>query len=75
MRPHGNGTVFRLSQKNSGWVFSTLYGFAGGSDGAYPIGGVVIGPYGALYGTTQQGGLENDGTVYALTPRRRFADR
>ena len=56
--PHGYGTVFRLSQTDSGWVFSTLYGFAGGSDGAYPIGGVVIGPYGALFGTTQQGGPE-----------------
>lgn len=70
--PHGNGTVFRLSQMNSSWVFSTLYGFAGGSDGADPIGGVVIGPYGALFGTTQQGGPENDGTVYALTPPSTF---
>ena len=41
--PHGNGTVFKLRQMNSTWVFSTLYGFAGGSDGADPIGGVVIG--------------------------------
>jgi uncharacterized repeat protein (TIGR03803 family) len=45
-----------------------LYGFAGGSDGAEPIGGVVFGPNGALFGTTQQGGAENDGTVYALRP-------
>ncbi len=70
--PHGNGTVFRLSQMNSSWVFSTLYGFAGGSDGADPIGGVAIGPFGALFGTTQQGGPENDGTVYALTPPATF---
>jgi uncharacterized repeat protein (TIGR03803 family) len=62
----GNGTVFRLSQMHSSWVFSTLYDFAGGSDGVAPIGGVVIGPNGALFGTTQQGGPENDGTVYAL---------
>ena len=69
---HGNGTVFKLSQVNSHWVFSTLYDFAGGSDGADPIGGVVIGPGGALYGTTQQGGPENDGTVFALTPPPTF---
>ena len=69
---HGNGTVFKLSQTNSNWVFSTLYDFAGGSDGAAPIGGVVIGPGGALYGTTQQGGPENDGTVFALTPPPTF---
>src|SRR5260370_37119773 len=37
--PHGNGTVFKLSQMNSSWVFSTLYGFARGSDRADPIGG------------------------------------
>lgn len=66
--PHGYGTVFRLSRMNSAWVFSTLYGFAGASDGADPIGGVAFGPHGDLYGTTQQGGPENDGTVYALRP-------
>lgn len=65
---HGNGTVFSLNQKNSSWVFSTLYDFAGGSDGVAPIGGVVFGPNGALFGTTQQGGPEDDGTVYELKP-------
>jgi uncharacterized repeat protein (TIGR03803 family) len=70
--PHGYGTVFRLSQTNSGWVFSTLYGFAGGNDGADPIGGVVIGPGGALYGTTQTGGDDDDGVVFALRPPPTF---
>lgn len=65
---HGSGTVFKLSQVNSTWVFSPLYEFSGGSDGQYPIGGVVIGEDGALYGTTQQGGDTGDGTVYALRP-------
>ena len=68
----GNGTVFKLSQVNSTWVFSPLYEFAGGNDGSYPIGGVVIGPDGALYGTTQQGGAENNGTVFALRPPSTF---
>ena len=71
--PHGYGTVFRMNQTNSGWVFSTLYGFAGGSDGAIPMGGVVFGTYGALFGTTVEGGgPENDGTVFALTPPSTF---
>ena len=69
---YGNGTVFKLKQVNSDWVFSTLYEFTGGSDGGHPIGGVVIGPGGALYGTTQVGGADDDGVVYALTPPATF---
>ncbi len=64
----GSGTVFKLSQVNSTWVFTPLYEFTGKSDGAYPIGGVVFGPDGALYGTTQQGGYKNHGTVFVLRP-------
>ena len=69
---YDNGTVFKLKQVNSDWVFSTLYEFTGGSDGGHPIGGVVIGPGGALYGTTQVGGADDDGVVYALTPPATF---
>lgn len=65
---YGNGTVFSLRPTNASWAFSTLYDFAGGSDGAAPIGGVVFGSNGALFGTTQQGGPENDGTVFELKP-------
>jgi len=69
----GNGTVFRLSRSGSGWVFTLLYTFQGGSDGAVPESGVVFGPDGALYGTTTAGGGngcgENGcGTVFKLTP-------
>jgi uncharacterized repeat protein (TIGR03803 family) len=38
-----------------------------GSDGSSPYAGVVIGPRGVLYGTTN-GGNGIDGTVYSLTP-------
>jgi len=69
---YGNGTVFKLSRMNSTWVFSPLYEFTGKSDGGHPIGGVVFGPDGALYGTTQAGGDEDDGTVYALRPPATF---
>jgi len=64
---HGYGVVFRLSHAGSGWVLTPLYSFDG-SDGGYPISGVVFGPDGALYGTTpaiQGAGL---GTVYRLRP-------
>ncbi len=49
-------------------AFTTLYSFAGGSDGASPFARVTIGPNGVLYGTTRYGGTSNGGTVFQLTP-------
>ena len=33
----GCGTVFKLAPKNSGWLFSQLYGFQGVNDGGNPM--------------------------------------
>src|SRR5580658_5170480 len=63
----GCGVVFRLSRAGSNWTFTPLYTFQGASDGAVPLGGVVFGPDGALYGTTSDGGI-GFGTVFRLTP-------
>lgn len=73
----GCGTVFRLARHGSSWTFNTLYGFLGGSDGAYPETAVVFGPDGALYGTTAEGGTngcfaEGCGTVFKLRPPPTF---
>ncbi|MGA2904512.1 MAG: choice-of-anchor tandem repeat GloVer-containing protein [Candidatus Korobacteraceae bacterium] len=65
---HNNGVVFKLTYRGSSWTLSPLYGFTGGSDGGIPLGGVVIGPNGALYGTTGYGGSEDYGTVFELRP-------
>jgi hypothetical protein len=65
---YNGGTVFKLSQVNSSWVLSPLYEFTGGSDGDTPQGGVVIGPNGALYGTTFYGGGVNYGVAFELRP-------
>ncbi len=65
---HGAGVVFKLTYQGSSWTLSPLYEFTGGSDGAYPYGGVVIGPNGALYGTTYYGGGAQDGVVFELRP-------
>jgi uncharacterized repeat protein (TIGR03803 family) len=70
----GFGTVFKLTYRNSNWIFALLYSFRGGDDGALPEGRVAIGPDGSLYGTTTQGGStiacygECCGTVYNLRP-------
>jgi uncharacterized repeat protein (TIGR03803 family) len=48
------------------WTETTLYSFTGGD--VAPVGGVVIGSGGVLYGTTTSGGASNSGTVFSLTP-------
>jgi uncharacterized repeat protein (TIGR03803 family) len=72
----GCGTVFKLTNKNSQWVFSTLYIFQGGLDGVSPNARVIFGPDGALYGTTTNGGeigcpQRGCGTVFQLKPPAR----
>jgi uncharacterized repeat protein (TIGR03803 family) len=68
----GCGTVFEISASG---VFSVLYRFAGGTDGASPMAALAIDSSGNLYGTTLQGGgtgcdQENGcGTVFELIPQ------
>jgi uncharacterized repeat protein (TIGR03803 family) len=45
----------------------TSYSFGSG-DGFYPYAGLVQGTDGNLYGTTEGGGTQNDGTVFSITP-------
>ena len=53
----GNGTVYELSPSGSSWTFSTIYSFAGGSDGSGPgFGSLVIRHDCSLFGTTEGGG-------------------
>ena len=62
------GTVFKLTHSGAGWVLNPLYEFGQQSgDGANPLSGVVFGPDGSLYGTTNAGG-SGFGTVYKLQP-------
>jgi uncharacterized repeat protein (TIGR03803 family) len=73
----GYGTVFKLAFKNSGWILSPLYSFAGGEDGAGPVTAPVVGSNGTLYGSTAAGGggscseiyeYSGCGTVFNLHP-------
>ncbi len=74
----GYGGVYRLKHSNSGWIFSPLYNFTGGTDGAGPAARVMISPSGVLYGTTIGGGgatgcsnflgYQGCGTVYFVRP-------
>jgi uncharacterized repeat protein (TIGR03803 family) len=75
------GVVYELSPpktKGGKWTEKVLHSFAGGTDGAQPNGGLVLDGKGAIYGTTQLGGNQNDichegggfdgcGTVFVLS--------
>lgn len=64
----GCGTVFKLTHSGSTWNESLIYTFAGGNDGANPMGGLVFDTAGNLYGTTEFGGTYSDGNVFELSP-------
>jgi uncharacterized repeat protein (TIGR03803 family) len=59
------GTVFKLSPSNSGWTFTVLHAFTGGTDGGVPGSSLRYGG-GYLSGTTVNGGPSNQGTVFRL---------
>jgi uncharacterized repeat protein (TIGR03803 family) len=60
----GNGTVFRMSLSG---LFTTVYNFAGGSDGSNPHAALIQATDGNFYGTTQFGGTSNRGTLFGMT--------
>ena len=64
----GYGNVFKLSNGQNGWVYTSLHQFTGGNDGAYPISNVTIDTDGTLYGTTSSGGSQNFGVVWQIIP-------
>jgi uncharacterized repeat protein (TIGR03803 family) len=65
------GTVFELTPHAGGeWTETILHSFNdAGTDGWYPLAGLVIDSAGNLYGTTYNGGVNYyEGTVFELTP-------
>ncbi len=63
------GVVFKMSVKNSNWLFTPLYSFKGyDGDGAVPYARVVRDSNGLIYGSTVAGGGTNDGTIWQLRP-------
>jgi uncharacterized repeat protein (TIGR03803 family) len=59
------GTVFRLRKDGTG--FGVILSFVGlGQDGRHPCGNLVEWTDGALYGTTERGGTNDQGTLYRV---------
>lgn len=69
----GCGVVFELSPPSKGdqWTETVLYSFCSQTncaDGFYPQAGVIFDSTGNLYGATEYGGTDNNGTVFELQP-------
>lgn len=72
-----NGTIFKLANRGSGWILSSLYDFQGGNDGVNPRAAVTLDPSGVVYGSTTLGGGGDCtpggcGTVFKLRPPATF---
>jgi uncharacterized repeat protein (TIGR03803 family) len=65
----GRGVVFKMT---SGGNETVEYSFQGAADGEYPNGGLVMDGEGNLYGTANQGGAYNYGTVFKITASGEF---
>jgi len=61
------GVIFKLTPQKSGkWTYSVVHKFTG-EDGAFPW-GVVVDDKGNLFGTTENGGTNNSGVAFEITP-------
>ena len=64
-----NGTVFKLTPfGGGGWTETTVYRFDNTHGGMPAIGSLVMDSSGNLYGATQNGGANQDGAVFKITP-------
>ena len=68
----GLGAIYRLTPDGSGGFTCALIHAFSGNDGAHPGGGLVEGPDGLLYGTTQGGGDEGSGVLYRISANGDF---
>src|SRR5665213_1196506 len=60
----GYGTVFALNTNGTG--FTNLHSFTGSGGGVHPEGGLILSGN-TLYGTTELGGYNDNGTVFSLS--------
>jgi len=66
-----DGTAFMLKPPavaGKPWTETVLHSFQGGNDGYFPVGGLLMGAGGELYGTTEAGGIRSNGTLFRLNP-------
>lgn len=67
---NGGGTVFELIPKKGLWTERVLYAFVSNSStGSFPNTSLIMDSKGNLFGTTPQGGTDNAGTIFELSPQ------
>jgi uncharacterized repeat protein (TIGR03803 family) len=60
---HGDGTIYSINPDGTG--YQVVHSFGGASDGAAPVASLtLVGT--TLFGTTSEGGADNDGTVFSM---------
>ncbi len=68
----GGGTIFTLTPPAAGasaWTQTELFQFRQiSTDAVYPVGALLMGKNGVMYGSATSGGAYGQGAVYALTP-------
>ena len=68
----GSGTVFEITPSGALGTVHEFCSLANCADGGMPIGGLIQGTDGYLYGTTSSGGMlggvAGDGTIYKINP-------
>jgi uncharacterized repeat protein (TIGR03803 family) len=62
------GAVFQLTPTGSGYTETIAYQFAEPSEGEDLVGGVIRTPNGTIFGSSAEGGTDNDGSIFALSP-------
>lgn len=65
---YGGGTLFQMTSEGDLTVLYSFCAQAGCADGSTPKAPLLQAANGNLYGTTSQGGLNNAGTVFEITP-------
>ncbi len=67
----GNGVIFELlapAEKGGAWAEKVLWAFGGQPDGQIPEASLIFDAQGNLYGVTEDGGTNNEGAVFELSP-------
>jgi uncharacterized repeat protein (TIGR03803 family) len=62
-----SGTVFELPKGGTEMVLYSFCALANCADGKNPFSGVIVDKKGTIFGTTEYGGNNNDGTAFSLT--------
>jgi hypothetical protein len=66
-----SGQVYSLTPPSfpgGAWTKAVLHHFTGSGTGYYPTGGLIINSAGAIFGTTEGGGVHAGGIVYRVIP-------